>query len=70
VNNGVSVVHLRRFASQLECSPQLILRLWHSNIREGMILATLLFDEDNFFQDNFISCQDFLKDATTPQKPH
>lgn len=45
VNNGVSVVHLRRFASQLECSPQLIMRLWNSNIREGMILATLLFDE-------------------------
>lgn len=45
VNNGVSVVHLRRFAAQLECSPQLIMRLWQSNIREGMILATLLFNE-------------------------
>lgn len=45
VNNGVSVVHLRRFASQLECSPHLIKRLWLSNIREGMILASLLFDE-------------------------
>lgn len=25
--------------------------------------STLLFDEDNFFQDNFISCQDFFKES-------
>lgn len=45
VNHGVSIVHLRKYSTQLECSQQLIRRLWLSEIREGMILATLLFDE-------------------------
>ena len=44
INYGVSIVHIRRYSSEIIASPQLALRLWNSDIRECMLLATLLLN--------------------------
>jgi hypothetical protein len=45
-NYGVSLVHLRKLASELDKNADLAIRLWYREIRESMIMATLLADFD------------------------
>ncbi|WP_010663374.1 DNA alkylation repair protein [Marinilabilia salmonicolor] len=46
VNYGVSVVYLRKMAGDFPKSAALAIRLWAREIRETMILATMLVDFD------------------------
>ncbi|MFW6042975.1 MAG: DNA alkylation repair protein [Marinilabiliaceae bacterium] len=45
-NWGVSVVHLKNIASELQQNQDLARRLWYREIRETMIVATMLADVD------------------------
>jgi hypothetical protein len=44
VNYGVSLVHLRKIAEGLPLNSELARRLWYRQIRETMIIATMLLD--------------------------
>lgn len=48
---GVSLVHLRQLAKDFKPDNQLAERLWFRNIRETMILATMLADADGLTDD-------------------
>lgn len=45
---GVSLVHLRQFSQELKPGKDLADRLWHRNIRETMILATMVAPKEDF----------------------
>jgi hypothetical protein len=47
-NYGVSVVHLRKMALEVGVNHQLAVRLWYREIRETMIIATLIADPKQF----------------------
>lgn len=44
---GVSLVHLRQLSQEIKVSKELADRLWHRNIRETMILATMVVQRDS-----------------------
>ena len=44
---GVSLVHLRQLSQEVKVSNELADRLWHRNIRETMILATMAVQRDS-----------------------
>ena len=43
---GVSLVHLRQLSQEYQPDNELAERLWHREIRETMILATMIADRD------------------------
>jgi len=51
-NYGVALLELRKFAKEQGVKHQLALDLWHSKIREAMIIATLIVDVDQVSADN------------------
>jgi hypothetical protein len=44
LNYGISLVHLRKMAADLQKDSALAVRLWHRQIRETMIIATMAAD--------------------------
>jgi 3-methyladenine DNA glycosylase AlkD len=46
INYGVSLVHLRKMVEGVSLSTELARRLWHRQIRETMIIATMLLEFD------------------------
>lgn len=44
VNYGVSIVHLRKMAEEIPANSDLACRLWFRQVRETMIIATMLAD--------------------------
>ncbi len=51
---GVSLVHLRQLMREFEPDNNLAERLWHRNIRESMILATMLAKPNDLADDQII----------------
>jgi len=59
-NWGVSVVHLKHIASGLDRNQELARRLWFREIRETMILATMLADVEQMSLDELNEWGDML----------
>ena len=51
---GVSLVHLRKLSQELESNNEFADRLWHRNIRETMILATMVVQRESVSDDQLM----------------
>ena len=51
---GVSLVHLRQLSQEYQPDNELAERLWHREIRETMILATMIADRENLSKDKLM----------------
>lgn len=49
VNWGIELPRLRTIASEFEPSHEVAQQLWHENVRESKILATMLMPTDHFY---------------------
>lgn len=57
---GTSLIHLRQLAKEYKCDNELAERLWFRNIRETMILATMLTNSEDLSDNKILEWVDHI----------